>query len=97
MLKRRHLLSHLPSISEVAPGFAVEVWFGLLARAGTPPAVVARLADAIASVISQPDIIDKYRAVNVVARPGRNELAELLRGDHQLWSKVIQEKNIRLD
>ncbi|VTU32162.1 Argininosuccinate lyase [Variovorax sp. PBL-H6] len=94
---RSPLLPNLPSISEVAPGFAVEVWFGLLARAGTPPAVVARLADAIASVISQPDIIDKYRAVNVVARPGRNELAELLRGDHQLWSKVVREKNIRLD
>ena len=94
---RSPLMPNLPSISEAVPGFAAEAWYGLVVRAGTPPAIVARLSEAITTVLSQPDIIEKYRAVQVVARPGRNEFAEVLRREHALWTKVVKEKNIRLE
>lgn len=94
---RSPLMPNLPSISEVVPGFSAEAWYGLVARASTPLAVVARLSDAITTALAQPDIVDKYRAVQVVAKPGRNEFAEVLRREHALWTKVVREKNIRLE
>lgn len=96
--ERTALFPDLPAVAEVVPGFAADVWYGLVARAGTPEAVVNTLSDAIASVVSQPDIADKYRALQVVAQaPGRSEFAELLRREHALWSRTIREKDIRLD
>jgi tripartite-type tricarboxylate transporter receptor subunit TctC len=95
---RSPLLPNLPSISEAVPGFAAEAWYGLVARAGTPPAVVTRLVDAITTVLAQPDIVEKYRAVSVVARAGgRNEFAGMIKREHDLWSRVVREKNIRID
>jgi tripartite-type tricarboxylate transporter receptor subunit TctC len=94
---RSPLLPNLPAISEVVPGFQADVWYGFLARAGTPAPVVAKLGDAIAQVVAQPDIAEKFRAVGVQAKGGRGELAETLRREHALWSRVIKEKGIKLD
>jgi tripartite-type tricarboxylate transporter receptor subunit TctC len=96
-LQRSPLLPELPAISEVVPGFEAEAWFGLVARAGTPAPVVDKLSQAIVAAVSRPDIVEKYRALYVVARPGRAEFAQLLQKESQRWAKVVREKNIRLD
>jgi tripartite-type tricarboxylate transporter receptor subunit TctC len=96
--QRSALLPDVPAIAEVVPGFNAQVWYGLLARAGTPEPIVARLSEAITRAVGQPDIAEKYRNVGVMAQPmGREEFAELLRRDHALWAKTVREKNIRLD
>jgi tripartite-type tricarboxylate transporter receptor subunit TctC len=94
---RSPLMPDLPSMSEVVRGFSAEAWFGLLARSGTPAQVVARLSEAIVAAVSQPDIAEKYRAIQVVTRPGQAEFTELLRREHDMWAKVVREKNIRLE
>lgn len=94
---RSPAVPNVPAIAEVVPGFEANVWYGYLARAGTPAPIVARLGDAIAQVVSQPDIADKFRSVGVVAKGGRQELAEILRREHALWSRVIKEKGIKLN
>jgi tripartite-type tricarboxylate transporter receptor subunit TctC len=95
--QRSPLLPNVPSLAEATPGFAAQAWFGLLVRAGTPAPIVSRLSDAIVTVISQPDIVEKYRAIQVVAHTGRSEFADILRRDHDLWTKVVRDKNIRVD
>lgn len=95
--KRRPLLPEVPSIAEVVPGYDTQTWFGLLARTGTPPQVVAKLADAIAKVMAQPDIQEKFRAVYVVPKTGTKELGEIVRADHQLWGQVVKANNITMD
>jgi tripartite-type tricarboxylate transporter receptor subunit TctC len=95
--KRTSLFPNLPVVAEVVPGFAAEAWYGLVARAGTPAPIVAKLSDAITRLIAQPDIAEKYLGVQVVARGGRSEFAEVLRHEHQMWSKIVREKNIKLD
>ncbi len=90
-------LPDVPAIAEVVPGFSANVWFGFLARAGTPQAILDKLAQAITTVLSQPDIVDKYSQINVRAQGGRNELATILQRETELWSRVVKEKNIRLD
>ncbi len=88
---------NVPAIAEVVPGFNAEVWYGFMARAGTPAPVLQKLGDAIAQVVSQPDMVEKFKGVGVVAKGGRTELTEILRREHALWSRVIKEKNIKLD
>lgn len=95
--KRSPLLPEVPSIAEVVPGYDTQTWFGLLARTGTPPQVVAKLADAIAKVMAQPDIQEKFRAVYVVPKTGTKELGEIVRTDHQLWGQVVKANNITMD
>ena len=95
--KRSPLLPDVPSIAEAVPGYDTQTWFGLLARTGTPPQVVAKLADAIAKVMAQPDIQEKFRAVYVVPKTGTKELGEIVRTDHQLWGRVVKANNITMD
>jgi tripartite-type tricarboxylate transporter receptor subunit TctC len=95
--KRSPLLPEVPSISEAVPGYHTETWFGLVARTGTPPPVVAKLADAVAKVIAQPDIQEKFRAVYVVPKSGTKALGDIIRADHELWGKVVKANNITMD
>jgi tripartite-type tricarboxylate transporter receptor subunit TctC len=95
--KRSPLLPDVPSISEVVPGYNTETWFGLVARTGTPQPVIAKLADAVAKVVAMPDIQEKIQGVFVVPRTGTQELGDIIRYDHQLWSKVVKANNITMD
>jgi tripartite-type tricarboxylate transporter receptor subunit TctC len=95
--KRSPLLPDVPSIAETVPGYDAQTWFGLVARSGTPQAPVAKLADAIAKVLAQPDIREKFRAVYVVPQAGTRELGDIIRADHEQWGKVVRANNISLD
>ena len=55
--KRSSAMPDVPSLSETAlPGFDVGTWFGLLAPAATPPAIVQKLNAEIVKIIQQPDV-----------------------------------------
>lgn len=94
---RSPLFPNATAIAEVVPGFRVDVWYGFLARAGTPAPVLKKLGDAIEQVVALPEVIERYRGIPALAKGGRAELSEAVRTDHQLWSRVIKEKNIKLD
>ena len=66
-------------------------------RSGTPPQVVAKLADAVAKVLAQPDIQEKFRAVYVVPKSGTKALGDIIVSDHTLWAKVVKDNNITMD
>jgi tripartite-type tricarboxylate transporter receptor subunit TctC len=95
--KRSPLLPDVPSISEVVPGYDTETWFGLVARTGTPPQVIAKLAEAVAKVVAMPEIQEKIRSVNVVPKTGTEELADIIRKDNVMWAKVVKANNITMD
>jgi tripartite-type tricarboxylate transporter receptor subunit TctC len=59
--KRPSFRAALPTIAESGvPGFSVSVWFGLVAPAGTPPAVLDKINADIAKVQAQPDYREKF-------------------------------------
>ena len=96
--KRSPLLPDVPSISEVVPGYDTQTWFGLVARAGTPQPVIAKLNDAINKVLAQPDIQEKIKSVFVMPAPGAPQaLGDIIRYDHNLWGKVVKANNISID
>ena len=50
------MMPELPTVSETLPGFEMLSWFGLLAPAGTPPAIISRVNVETAKALALPDV-----------------------------------------
>ncbi len=97
--KRLAGVPDLPTMIEAGmPGFEVTAWFGLMAPAGTPPAVIAKIhADAV-RVINMPDV--KERFMTQAAEPGGNkpeEFAAFIQAETAKWAKVIKASGAKAD
>lgn len=58
--ERSSLFPELPTIGETLPGFANDVWFGLLAPAGSPTAQIQRISEGFARALAEPEIRDRF-------------------------------------
>jgi tripartite-type tricarboxylate transporter receptor subunit TctC len=73
--KRSDMLPDVPTVAEAAlPGFEMLSWFGLLAPAGTPPAVVTRINADTAKVLALPDVKAALLAQGLEVISGTPEL-----------------------
>jgi tripartite-type tricarboxylate transporter receptor subunit TctC len=97
--KRSPVAPELPTVAEVGlPGFEVVGWFGWLAPAKTPRAIVNRLHTEIVKVLGTPDI--RERLLSQSTEPVGNtpaEFAAFIRSEHAKWGKVIRDANVRVD
>nr|HMN82688.1 tripartite tricarboxylate transporter substrate binding protein [Burkholderiaceae bacterium] len=95
--KRWPTLPDLPTVAENGfPGFLSGSWQGLLAPAGTPPAVIERLNAEFAKALSQPDIIDKLTAQGAEPRPMTAErFKTFLAAETTKWTQVVRDANIK--
>jgi tripartite-type tricarboxylate transporter receptor subunit TctC len=97
--QRAASLPDLPTIAESGvPGYDSGVWYALLAPAGTPREIVARLNQEVARALAQPD----YRAFlvrNGVEPIGSapEELARYIKSELVKWAKVIREAGVRVE
>jgi len=95
---RSPLFPDVPTINETLPGFQVVVWFGILAPAGTPPEIVAKLNDAVTRAIATPSVQDVLKKLGVEPKSSTPEaFAATIRADVDKWAKVVNEANISLD
>jgi tripartite-type tricarboxylate transporter receptor subunit TctC len=95
--KRVQILPDVPTISESAlPGFDTSQWFGILAPAGTPRAIVNRLYEAISRGASSPEVKDRLAAQGVDVINGKpDEFASLIRRELVQWAGVIKAAGIK--
>jgi tripartite-type tricarboxylate transporter receptor subunit TctC len=97
--KRSATLPNLPTIAEAAiPGFDVHPWFGLLAPARTPAAVVKQMNDDIAALIRTKDVADAFAAQGAepfITTP--EAFSQMLRRDIEKWAVVVKESGAKLD
>jgi len=96
--KRRSAeLPEVPTIDEAGvPGYEVNPWYGLLAPAGTPPAIVARLSAEVTKIVRTPEMREKLAAQGAEAAGGSAEdYAAVIRADTVLWTRVIREAGIK--
>jgi tripartite-type tricarboxylate transporter receptor subunit TctC len=90
------LVPGIPPIASALPGFNVVWWFGLLAPAGTPPAVVTRLNEAIQKAIADSEIQRNFRDIGVGAKSGPPDLLTTMISDEmQRWADLVKETNIK--
>jgi tripartite-type tricarboxylate transporter receptor subunit TctC len=95
-LRRDPLLPELPTMSEAAlPGYDVRLWLGLLAPAGTPRDVVARLAMACADSLGSEEVKSILAAQGFAPMVGTPEAFDaFVRSEIVKWGKVSREIGI---
>jgi tripartite-type tricarboxylate transporter receptor subunit TctC len=95
--KRSSVYPDLPTMDEAGlKGFTVDLWLGVFAPAGVPPAVLAKLNGAISKVLQNPDFKTAVAKVGVEPRGTTLEAgAEMLKSEYAMWKKVIVDGNIK--
>ena len=94
--KRAPSLPDLPSISETVPGYEFSSWWGLLAPAATPPAIVQLLSEQIAKAARAPEIAKRFEQDGVDAVAGTPaQFAASIKSDIARWGKIIRDAGIK--
>ena len=90
-LRRSPELPDVPTVDESGvQGYEVSPWYGLLAPAGTPRAIVSRLALEAAAIVRAADTREKLAAQGAEAEGSTpEEFASAIRADTATWSRVI--------
>jgi tripartite-type tricarboxylate transporter receptor subunit TctC len=96
-LKRSGAAPDLPTMAESGfPGFEAVPWFGLMAPAGTPAAIVERLHRETVRVLALPDIRKKFDELGLdIVGSSPAEFASLIKAEIPQWAKVIREAGIK--
>ncbi len=91
----------LPTMAEAGglPGFEVSAWYAVLAPAGTPAPVVARLHDAFAGVLRRPETAARWRTLgaDVAWSESPAQFAAFIAADVAKWRQVLQQTGVRVD
>jgi tripartite-type tricarboxylate transporter receptor subunit TctC len=89
----------LPTIAESGfPEFDVPVWWGLMAPAGTPPAIVEKLHHETVRLLALPETRKRFDDIGVEpVGSSPAEFAAVIAADLPKWAKVIRGAGIRLD
>ena len=94
------LLPNVPTVAEAGPlpGYAVDHWGAVLAPAGVPPAILARLEAACREAVASPAgrAALESRGIESSFATGA-ELAGIIRADERRWEPVVRAANIQLE
>jgi tripartite-type tricarboxylate transporter receptor subunit TctC len=96
---RNPLLPDVPTLAEQGfPDTVADNWYGLLAPAKIPPAVAAKLNEAVVAAINAPDVREKLLQAGAVPAPTSGaEFGKFLAEEHSRWGTVLKDKNIKAD
>jgi len=96
---RSSVLPDVPTVAEQGmAGFEVTGWFGVLAPAGTPAAVIARLNKEVNAVLSDPETKAKLQGIGVEAAPGSPaDFGKLIASETQRYGDAIRKLGIKAE
>jgi tripartite-type tricarboxylate transporter receptor subunit TctC len=97
--ERDPLLPEVPTISEGGvPGYASELWFGLLAPAGVPQPVLTRLSDEISRILGDADTRARWAPLGIEPRPSTPQAFDrLIRDEVALFTKIARSASIKAE
>lgn len=90
--RRATIAPDVPAVAETLPGFAIDSWYGLLAPAGTPPAVVALLHRETARILQLPDVREKLFVQGGLEHIGStpDEFSASLRREIPQYARILK-------
>jgi tripartite-type tricarboxylate transporter receptor subunit TctC len=93
-------LSILPDVGTVAeqgyPGFETSQWYGINAPGKTPPAIIARLADAAAKAAKMPSVIERFAVDNAEAVGSTPaEYGDFISKEQARWGEVVRKAGVK--
>jgi len=86
---------NVPTLKEQGVDLAVNLWSGLLAPAGTPVPIIARVQAEVARIMAMPDVVDRMNKLDI--RPGGGppaDMAKTIASEIELWSGVARANQI---
>ena len=98
-IKRSKLFPELPTMDEAGiKGFNLDAWAGLVAPAGTPPDVVAKLNKTLRPIIESPEVQKKFKNVGFEGFSSTpEELGNYIKEQLGEWKKMVKDANIQAD
>jgi len=96
---RNKRVPDVPTMKEAGvPDYDTAAWGSLMAPAGTPDAVIARLSEAVQEAYRKPAVQEKFAAQGMDAISSTPaQLASLIKRDTELWGRVVSEGKVRLE
>ncbi len=90
--------ARLPVISQTLPGMSYTTWYGLFAKAGTPPEVLAKLNETVVQTLKNPELNQKFESQGVeFVSSTPQQLADTVRRDTAQWTALIDEAGIEIE
>jgi tripartite-type tricarboxylate transporter receptor subunit TctC len=96
--KRNPVVPDLPTVAETVPGYEATNWWGIVAPAGTPPAVVARLHRALAEVQDSPELQKQFATEGAdIIKMTSAEFGGFMVTEMNKWERVVKEGGIKAE
>ena len=96
--KRSPFAPDIPAIAETLPGFSGDLWVGLFVGAGTPDAIVRRLAQEVEAAVGAPDVLERFATLGVEKLAGGPDaLAQMVRNDLAQWKGIVAASGASVD
>jgi tripartite-type tricarboxylate transporter receptor subunit TctC len=95
--RRNPKLPDVPTLAEQGfPDTVADNWYGLLAPAKTPPAILAKLNKAVSDALQDPVVRDKLIGSGAIPSPtSQAEFGQMLKDELARWGKVVRDKGIK--
>jgi tripartite-type tricarboxylate transporter receptor subunit TctC len=97
--KRAQIAPEVPTVAESGvPGYAFDVWYGLVFPGGTPRAIVTKTNAEVVRLLKSPEVSSRFAGAGVEPQTNTPEaFTELIRSEVVTWSKVVRAANIRVE
>jgi tripartite-type tricarboxylate transporter receptor subunit TctC len=96
--QRSAALPDTPTVGESLPGYEFNNWYGIMAPAATPKALVAQLNAEVHRVLALPDVREKFIGLGADPTPSTPEkFGAVMKADAEKWGKVIRQAGVRAE
>jgi tripartite-type tricarboxylate transporter receptor subunit TctC len=96
--QRASAIPDIPAIAETVPGFEYTIWYAIFAPARTPSAIVNKVSSDVQRALKEPDIAQPFGTQGMEPHPTSPQgLASYVREDTARWSKIVKERNLKVE
>ncbi|MEO8202546.1 MAG: tripartite tricarboxylate transporter substrate binding protein [Betaproteobacteria bacterium] len=96
--RRAAALPETPTMGESLPGYEFNNWYGLLAPAATPRAVIDQLNAEVLRILALPEVREKFAGLGADPLPGTPErFGAVMAADAEKWGRVIRQVGVRAE
>ena len=97
--KRSPILPNVPTVAETLPGFSTLQWLAILAPAGTPSDIIAKLHDEFVEVVHEPDVEQRLATVGLEVRTSSTpaDLTKFMENDLRKWPPLVKAAGLKIE
>ncbi|MBI4291403.1 MAG: tripartite tricarboxylate transporter substrate binding protein [Betaproteobacteria bacterium] len=94
--QRLRQFEELPTVNESLPGYEANIWYGLMAPAGTPEAITNKLSEEQRAIVNLPTVREQLARVGMDSNPtSAAEMRQIMTTELAKWGKVVKDAGIQ--